>query len=544
MRKKWNILQRLLPLLLTFGILLSFCSLPAKAFAFTPPFTIQSESGIVLNLDTNMIIYEKNADKQQMPAHLAQIVTALVVLDACDDLDGTKITMSQNPISYFYDYTNQEDVRYADIMAGDTFSVREYLYAMLLESSCESAEVLADYFGDGNEIQFVKKMNEKAAEIGCVGTNFTNPTGLYDSYQITTARDMLKITQYALQNDTFKEIATTASYVPTSKNANHPASNSLKWTHTNTMMDETDQYYYKGAAGIKTGNLESYGRNIITMATKGDISYLLILMKAPFDDEDGELQYYHMEDATNLLDWAFKDFSYVTLVKNDEELAEVPVESAAGNDYVLVRPESDCITLWCTDVDTSAIQKNINLQENVHAPIEKGQQLGTLELKFSGEVIDTVPLVSVSSVKRSTVKQNLNALREFPHSKMMLYSILVATALTLIYIARCANAAYQCRKKAIEEKSVHLIPKAVRIENNNQKNWKRSSDTVFYHRPEPSEQSQSQSTKSTSATKKNPQATQKPRTTTATTATTRKRSTSPSQKTMPKRSDTSYTRKK
>lgn len=142
----------------------------------------------------------------------------------------------------------------------------------------------------------------------------------------------------------------------------------------------------------------------------------------------------------------------MTLVKNDEELAEVPVESAAGNDYVLVRPESDCITLWCTDVDTSAIQKNINLQENVHAPIEKGQQLSTLELKFSGEVIDTVPLVSVSSVKRSTVKQNLNALREFPHSKMMLYSILVATALTLIYIARCANAAYQCRKKAIEEK--------------------------------------------------------------------------------------------
>ncbi|MEE0240112.1 MAG: D-alanyl-D-alanine carboxypeptidase, partial [Ruminococcus sp.] len=184
MRKKWNILQRLLPLLLTFGILLSFCSLPAKAFAFTPPFTIQSESGIVLNLDTNMIIYEKNADKQQMPAHLAQIVTALVVLDACDDLDGTKITMSQNPMSYFYDYTNQEDVRYADIMAGDTFSVREYLYAMLLESSCESAEILADYFGDGNEVQFVKKMNEKAAEIGCVGTNFTNPTGLYDSYQI------------------------------------------------------------------------------------------------------------------------------------------------------------------------------------------------------------------------------------------------------------------------------------------------------------------------------------------------------------------------
>ena len=211
MRKKWNILQRLLPLLLTFGILLSFCSLPAKAFAFTPPFTIQSESGIVLNLDTNMIIYEKNADKQQMPAHLAQIVTALVVLDACDDLDGTKITMSQNPMSYFYDYTNQEDVRYADIMAGDTFSVREYLYAMLLESSCESAEILADYFGDGNEV----KSDYICVYAGGELVGGTEPNGSTPKPAETTTTSTTTATTTTTTTTTVTNATTTESEVST-----------------------------------------------------------------------------------------------------------------------------------------------------------------------------------------------------------------------------------------------------------------------------------------------------------------------------------------
>lgn len=519
MRKTQLFLRRFLPLFLTFCTMLSYCCLPVDAFAFTPPFTIQSESGIILNLDTNTVVYEKNADKQQMPAHLAQIVTALVILDLCEDLDGTKITMNQNPMSYFYEYSDIEDVRYGDIVTGDTFTVREYLYAMLLTSSCESAELLADYFSNGNSVQFVTKMNAKATEIGCIGTNFTNPTGLYDAYQITTARDMMKIAQYAMQNKTFIEIVTTESFVPTSINTNHPTSSGLKWVHSNPMMDETDHYYYKGVAGIKTGNLNAYGRNIITTATKGDTSYLIVLLKAPFDDENGKLQYYHLEDATNLLNWAFSNFTYVTLIEDDEELAEVEVDSAERNGYVLVRPEKDCITLWCTDVDVSAIQKTIILQENIHAPVEKGQQLGTLELKFSGEVIATIPLVAVSSVERSIVKQNLNALKNFPHSSALRYSLLIACIITGIYIICCINATYQCRKKAREESSVHLIPKAIRIENNTQKNWKRSSEPVFYHRPENTSEKQKSGTSN---------GTQTP----------------PSTKTMPKRNDIQYTRKK
>ena len=153
-------------------------------------------------------------------------------------------------------------------------------------------------------------MNDKAAEIGCTATTFTNPTGLYDSRQLTTARDMLLITNYALQIDEFEEIATAVTFSPSISNAtNHPDASAWTWTQANAMTQETSNYYYKGSKGIKTGNLTKTGRSIITEATQEGNSYLVILLNAPFVDENDELTYYHIEDATNLLNWAFQSLS-------------------------------------------------------------------------------------------------------------------------------------------------------------------------------------------------------------------------------------------
>ena len=151
------------------------------------------------------------------------------------------------------------------------------------------------------------------------------------------------------------------------------------------MTQETSNYYYKGSKGIKTGNLTKTGRSIITEATQEGNSYLVILLNAPFVDENDELTYYHIEDATNLLNWAFQSLSYVTLLEKDEEIAEVPVMNSDGNTYVLVHPKENCVLLWCSDVDTTAVQKTIQLEKNVQAPVKAGEQLGTMELKFSGE---------------------------------------------------------------------------------------------------------------------------------------------------------------
>ena len=473
----------ILTLLLT-AVFLGRMSVTVKAYTFTPDITLHSSAAILYCRDTDQILYEKNADQQQMPGHLAQIMTAVVVLEACSDLDGTTITADDSLYNVLYQYSEPDDLRYADIFKGDTLTVREYLYAMMLTSSCESALILADHFGDGNAQNFVAKMNDKAKALGCTGTTFTNPTGLADAQQQTTARDMLTITNYALSLKDFEKISTTVSYTPKSSNPeNHPDAAAWVWTHSNAMMLEDSDYYYEGAKGIKTGNLESAGRSIITEATNDGNTYLVVLMNAPFQDENNKLQYYHLDDATALLNWAFRSFTYTPLLEGDEEIGEVEVTNSDGNSYVLVQPKTDCVLLWCKDVDTTAIQKVIHLDKNVQAPVKAGQELGTMELKFSGEVIAVIPLVAVNQVDRSFTKYNLYALENFPHSPWFRYGLIGGFVCTALYILLCIYASYRAKRSVIPEDPIHLIPHAKDIDDLPRQNWK-YSDSVFYHGPD------------------------------------------------------------
>lgn len=464
--------------------MLSANALSANAYTFTPDVTIHSQAAILYNRNTQQILYEKNADQQQMPGHLAQIMTAIVVMESCDDLDGTTLTANEDLYAPLYRYSEPDDLRYANIEDGDTLTVREYLYALMLTSSCESALILADAFGSGDVNAFVEKMNQKAEELGCTDTTFANPTGLYDAKQVTTARDLLTITNYALEIEGFSEISSTVTYTPKTANLeNHPDPSLWTWTHANAMMLEDSQYYYAGTIGIKTGNLNQTGRSIIAEAIQEENDYLVVLLNAPFNDADGELQFYHIEDATNLFTWAFSSFSFTTMLGDDEEIAEVEVLNSDGNSYVLVRPESDCILLWCNDVDTTAVQKVIHLQENTQAPVKAGDPLGSMELKFSGEVIAMVPLVAVTDVDRSFIKFNTYAFENFPHSPWFRYGLIGGAVLSGIYILLCIYAAYRARKNMIPDDPIHLVPHATKYEERPKREWKRS-DTVFYHGPD------------------------------------------------------------
>lgn len=489
-----KILRRSILSVLIFTMILSMiipCSLKADAYTFTPPFTINSSAGIVMNLDSGTVIYEKSADHQEMPAHLAQIMTAIIVMEKCEDIDHTSITATVDLMSYFQSYDERDDLRSADIGSGDTLTVTECLYAMLLTSGCDAAYLLANYIGNGSMEEFVGMMNQKAAAIGCTGTHFTNATGLYDQYQITTARDIMTITKYALDEvPRFREIATADSYNSMSKSLTISyARNGWAWKHSNTMTEKDNMFYYEGAHGIKTGNLNQYGRNIITMATRDGVTYMVILLGAPFEDEDGNLQYYHIEDATELLDWAFSSFQYTTIIGNDVEIAELPVTGASDNNFVLVKPESAITMLWCKDVDTSAIQRVPTYNENIIAPIKKGDILGQLDLKFSGEVIASTPLVAVSDVERSVIKHNTSAFITFftePGMGSTFHiSLIFASLISIAYILICIYSSYAARQKQRAADSVHIVPRkspASNVTNSNQKKaWKRS-DPVFYHR--------------------------------------------------------------
>lgn len=432
-----------------------------QAVNFTLKGTLNSDSALVVNLDCNTIIHEKNADKQQLPGPLVNIMTAVVCMENCTDF-SQEITIDEDVYSYLYNTEYPDDLRYGNILDGDKLTYDDLLYAMMLTSSVEAAETIAHNIGGGDTAVFVEMMNQKAAELGMTSTNFTNATGMYNPEQYTTARDMMILTQYALKKSHFEDICSTYMHVPSVPNfERHPVDEKWRWFHSNIMMDEENKNYYKGVKGIKTGNLELGGRNIVAMARKDGHSYLVIGMRAPINDEDGNVAFYHIDDATQMFDWAFNHFSYEVVLAETAELGELPVDLADGNHYVLARPAEEISLLWYDDIDISLISRdNITwYNKKLQAPVKKGETLGRVTLEYSGEKLADVELVAVSDVERSALKYNAHAAKMFFKSSWLKKALVLAGVLSGVYILLCIYAYVVFKSRSKPLKPMYAVPK-------------------------------------------------------------------------------------
>lgn len=433
----------------------------AGAINFTITTQIKSESAILMNLDCSEVIYEKNADAKQMPGPLVNIMTAVVCIEECKDLNE-EITIDEEVYSPLYVTDYPDDLRFADIEDGDRLTYTDLLYAMILKSSIEASQTIAYNIGGESVSAFVEKMNAKAEELGLNDTHFTNPTGLYDPEQYTTARDMAVLTKYALKTAHFDSICSTYSYTPSVPNLDrHPDRESWVWYHSNLMMDSDSDYYFAGCRGVKTANLEMGGRNIIATASKDGNNYLAVCLKSPLSDADGENTFYHLTDAISLFNWAFKHFSYQVVLPDSAELGEIPVELAEGNNYVLAKPKEEMTMLWYNDVDTSLISRdNIKwYKTSLKAPVKKGEPLGVVTLEYAGEEIGTMELVAVSDVDRSVAKYNWYAAKMFPKASWFKKSLVISAVVCLIYILVCIYAYVVFRNKKKPVKPIYAVPK-------------------------------------------------------------------------------------
>ena len=429
-------------------ILIFTLSANVSAIIFTPSFEIRSESVYLYNTDTKSVIYEKEADKEQYPGSLVQIMTAIIVLENCQDIENETITANSSLYKKFDDYEYQDDLRYADIYDGDKLSVKDYLHAMLLTSSCEAAVILADYFGNGDISLFVDKMNVKADDIGCTDTVFTNPEGLYDKKQVTTAKDMALITEYALSVPGFEDIACAEEYQLTPLNPDNSHEGEWMINHSNSIASPASDFYLYGVKGIKTANLDMGGRSLVTMGSSNGIKYILVTLNAPMLNSDGDTIYYHMMDGYNIMDWAFNKFSYQVLLSKGEEQGEIKVDDSKDSGYVLIKPDKDITRLWYNEVDTTSIQRRITRAEDVTAPVKKGQKLGEIELWLGSELIDKADLVAESDVDRSFLEFNLSVAKNFFKSKWFKIAMVVSAVFTLIYFLICLYAKKQYRSRA------------------------------------------------------------------------------------------------
>ncbi|MCM1525329.1 MAG: D-alanyl-D-alanine carboxypeptidase [Ruminococcus sp.] len=414
-----------------------------SAVTFTPPFTVSSEAAVMINLDKDVVVYTKNADRKMYPASLTKIVTAMVVLDNVEDLDNT---VFEAPLVVFDELYGQ-DPSTVGLVRGEQVTVTDLMYSLMLKSACESAGILAYHVGGESIANFVDMMNQKAKEIGCTGTKFVNPHGLYDDNQYTNANDMALIGKYAVENyPKLVEIACTEEYDMAATNMHE--SGWAHITHTNSMLNRSSGYYYQYAKGFKTGTLDESGRNLLTLGSRDGNNYLLVTLGSPMYDEDGDSVYLHYEDHKNLYEWAFENLEYTQLVQPGREITELQVKFGDGKDFVLLVTGDAYSCIWLTTIDRSRLKEEIIIDESilgedgtVTAPVAQGQRFGEYVLSLSGEEICRVDLTAQEDVPLSMISYNIDKAKNFVSSKWFAAGAAGAVVLIVIYASVCAASA-------------------------------------------------------------------------------------------------------
>ena len=272
---------------------------------------IQSEAGIVMDMDSGAVLFAQNIHEQKIPASITKLLTALVVIENTNDLDAP-VTFSHDAI---YNVESGAGNKF-NLEEGDVLSVRQCLYAMLLQSSNQSANALAEYVA-GSRQAFVDMMNQRIAELGCNESHFANPSGLNDDTQRTTAYDMAIIARACFQNPTVLEIASArTSTIPAT--ANNPNGRTFSIEHKMLLSDDSN--YYPDAIAGKTGWTSQAGQTLVTYARREGRGQIAVTLKST--------QKTHYSDTKTILDFGFKRFKNVNVAENETHYitGEEPVE--------------------------------------------------------------------------------------------------------------------------------------------------------------------------------------------------------------------------
>ena len=239
--------------------------------------SVSAEGAVLVDGSSGRVLYEKNSDKRLYPASTTKIMTALVTLETLDEL-------GLGPDSKVIVPVEEAGVEGSSLYlkAGEKLSLEELLYGLMLQSGNDSAEAIAVCVG-GTRETFVEKMNLKAEQLGCSGTHFVNPSGLFDENHYTTAGDLAIIAAEAMKREDFREIV-----------------GAQKWA-----SEETDRSFvnknktvfnYEGGNGVKIGFTKKSGRTLVASAERDGKELIAVVLR------DGNW----FNDAYALMDYGFE----------------------------------------------------------------------------------------------------------------------------------------------------------------------------------------------------------------------------------------------
>ncbi|WP_411844521.1 D-alanyl-D-alanine carboxypeptidase family protein [Schinkia azotoformans] len=252
---------------------------------------LTSESVILIEESSGRILFEKNSDSKMYPASLTKVATAIYAIERGNLKDI--VTVSKN--------ARQVDGTRVYLEEGEKVSLKKLIEGLLINSGNDAGVAIAEHL-DGSEEEFAISINAYLKEIGVQNTHFENPHGLFNADHTTTARDLAKITQYAMKNEEFRNIFGTKEL-----KWDGEAWDTTLYTHHKLMRERP----YEGVTGGKTGYVDESGNTLITTAKRGDLSVIAVVLK-------GQSQDAAYSDTVKLLDYAFTNYKLVSIPKGKE----------------------------------------------------------------------------------------------------------------------------------------------------------------------------------------------------------------------------------
>lgn len=341
--------------------------------------TVSADSAMLIEGNSGVCVYEKNAKTRLPMASTTKIMTALVALESASP--DTVIPVPACAVG-----TEGSSVY---LIEGESLTLEQLLYALLLESANDAAVAIAVGIA-GSVEAFADKMNAKAETLGLVDTHFTNPHGLDDEDHYTTAHDLACITQNALQNESFRTIVSTRkTTIP------HAGTDGVRLLVNHNKMLRL----YEDCIGVKTGYTQHSGRCLVSAAERNGVTMIAVTLNAPND----------WDDHQKLLDYGFSKYTAVTLCQAED--FRIPLSIVGGVDaYVTITNRDAVFAILPTD--HGEITYTVQARNFEYATINTGDRLGSVIFSCDTdgdgikEIIGEVILTAAYSVERAHHKKS------------------------------------------------------------------------------------------------------------------------------------------
>ena len=374
----------------------------------TPEYSAGCDTALLLEMNSGIVVYAKNAETRVYPASLTKIMTGMLAVQyAGRDLDKV-VTVTEEDIAGIEEAGGELKLK-----VGEQLPFRDVLYYLMVASSNEAANVVARHVAGSIE-DFVNLMNKTAQELGCVNTHYVNAHGLHDPNHYTTARDLSVITRKALTYELFRDLCATDVYTVPATNLSAPtkisSTNYLIVNDGNRYMADDGSYqpYYSSiASGIKTGYTSAAGRCVITRANNGNLDLLSLVMGAPTRVmSDGSIRYDSFIEARRLYNYGFDNFSYANMVvAKISPMYPETVQYAKDKRGVVLIPSSDVNCLLPKDYDKELVSTDYRLDGELVAPLEQGQKVGKLYVYYDGTLVGSTDLETLTAVEEQGVEK-------------------------------------------------------------------------------------------------------------------------------------------